>query len=108
MMRLAIVVAALLGISGCPRPRPPCGPAREPARPIVHVPSPAACMLPPGPRLAPVRLSPCPPEWSTGGICIDLAQAAALAARLDAMQTWITQAKIACPTRVDAGPSSDR
>lgn len=106
---IAGIVASLIGTSGCARvaARPPCGPAPSPApRPVAVS---VACMLPPGPRLEPVSLTPCPPEWTSGGICIDVAQAAALAARLDAMQSWIRQAKAACPqpARVDAGSVRD-
>lgn len=106
---LAGIVASLIGTSGCARvaSRPPCGPAQSPVLPPVSMV--AACMLPPGPRLYPVTLTPCPPEWTTGGVCIDTAQAAALAARLDSLQSWIRQAKAACPqpARVDAGPVRD-
>lgn len=113
MMRYIIagIVASLIGTSGCARvaARPPCGPAPSPVP--LRVSTVAVCTLPPGPQLEPVTLTPCPPEWTAGGVCIDTAHAAALAARLDSLQSWIRQAKAACrqPQRasVDAGPVRD-
>lgn len=107
------IVASLIAVSGCPSTpvRQPCTmPSPTPVPVPVTVAYEPACILPPGPRLEPMRAGTCPPSWDTGGVCFDAAAAAALAARLDALQTWIRHAKAACsplPARSDGGSARD-